>query len=197
MRGGEEPWGNPAVGLALSTETNTKWEREPIAVDSVVGSTTKKFWNFVPASIVPASTSPFPSGIFNETTQHPCAHLQKLSWGTCALGREGCAKSLKMENSKPKRLQYQNWIQEWEEMQENTNDLLERKLVLNSSKAHITLANISACISPKPGMPLSIFYKDPFASREGTCFDVHSGNQDPVWIPPCAWRNVCECLQFP
>ena len=72
-------------------------------------------------------------------------------------------------------------------MQENTHDLLERKLVLNFSKAHITLANLSTCVTPKPGMPPSIFYKDPFASREGACFDVvHSGNQDPLWIPPCA-----------
>lgn len=60
----------------------------------------------------PPPHSQLPLGIFNVTTRHPFTHLQKLSWGTCALGRECCEKSQKMKNSKSKCLQYQNWIQE-------------------------------------------------------------------------------------
>lgn len=77
-------------------------------------------------------------------------------------------------------------------MQENTKELLRRKLVLNFSTAHIGVHS-----SPSPLPPIhtytfpQVFCRDPFASKEPTCFEVYSGNRDPGGI-------MCskECLSF-
>lgn len=94
-RVGKSPGGILLSALLSPPRPTQNERRNPSAVNSLVGSTNKKVWNFMPPS-----TSRLPSGIFSVTTRHPRAHLLKLSWGTRALGREGCEKSQKMENSK-------------------------------------------------------------------------------------------------
>ena len=145
--------------------------RNPSAVNSLVGSTNKKGLKFHASFHLPA---PIRDLQCDNTT--PLRTPTEALLGDACTRKEGCEKSQKMENSKSINVCNIKTGFRRKDTQENISDLLKRKLVLNISKAHITLAIISACITPKPRMPPSIFYKDPLASRESTCFDVHSGN---------------------
>ena len=170
-RVGKSPGGILLSALLSPPRPTQNERRNPSAVNSLVGSTNKKGLKFHASFHLPA---PIRDLQCDNTT--PLRTPTEALLGDACTRKEGCEKSQKMENSKSINVCNIKTGFRRKDTQENISDLLKRKLVLNISKAHITLAIISACITPKPGMPPSIFYKDPLASRESTCFDVHSGN---------------------